>query len=241
MCYNVAYIEKRAERVAKHYGADFKPESPELELFHANGFAHPQLFIITTEEPQWIQPYNWGLIPKWCKDEEQAKQISAQTLNAKAETVFEKNSFRSIANKRCLIIVSGFYEWHTIGKKKYPYYISLNEQPFFSMGGLYENWLDKSTGEIKNTFSIITVPANPMMEKIHNSKKRMPFILPADKEKTWIKKDLPKEKIQQLMIPFDETQMQAHAISKLITDRTRNSNVPEVMEKSEYAELPAIE
>ncbi|HLG34347.1 MAG TPA: SOS response-associated peptidase family protein [Bacteroidia bacterium] len=108
MCYNVAYLEKRGERVAKHYGADFKPRSPELELFHVSGFVHPQLFVITSEEPQWGQTYQWGLIPKWRRDEEQVKQISAQTLNAKAETVFEKNSFHNIAKKRCIVIASGF-------------------------------------------------------------------------------------------------------------------------------------
>ncbi|HLG34346.1 MAG TPA: SOS response-associated peptidase family protein [Bacteroidia bacterium] len=132
---------------------------------------------------------------------------------------------------------AGFYEWHTIGKKKYPYYTSLKEQPFFSMGCLYENCVNRETGEMKSTFSIITVAANPMMEKIHNSKKRMPFILPAEKEKLLIEKELPKEKIQQLMIPFVEDKMQAHTISKLITDRTRNSNVEEVMEKQAYPEL----
>ena len=237
MCYNIAYLEKRAERIAKHYGADFKPGSPQLELFHVNGFVHPQLFVLTSEEPQWIQPYTWGLIPKWCKDEEQAKQISSQTLNAKAETVFEKPSFRSITKKRCLIIVNGFYEWQAVGKKKYPYYIHLKEQDFFSMGGLYENWINKETGELKNTFSIITTEANPMMAKIHNTKKRMPFILPDEKEKVWIEKDLPKEEMEKLMQLFDEKQMQAHTISKLITDRARDSNVPEVMEPFEYPEL----
>ena len=105
------------------------------------------------------------------------------------------------------------------------------------MGCLYENCVNRETGEMKSTFSIITVAANPMMEKIHNSKKRMPFILPAEKEKLLIEKELPKEKIQQLMIPFVEDKMQAHTISKLITDRTRNSNVEEVMEKQAYPEL----
>ena len=242
MCYNVAYIEKRGERVAKHYGATFQTEIEFDEKYHVSGFSHPDLFVITCQQPQYIQPYRWGLIPKWVKDEQQANELSVQTLNAKAETVFEKPSFRnSIANKRCIVIVNGFYEWRTVGKKKYPYYIHLKAQDFFSLGGIYENWVNKSTGELMNTFSIITVEANPLLQKIHNSKKRMPLIIPVEKEKEWIKSDLSKTGIQSLMLPFDENKMEAYTISKLITDRTQHNNVPEVMHRFEYPELELLE
>ena len=63
MCYNVAYIEKRSERVAKHYGAAFKPEDRTPEFFTVSGFAHPELFVVTAGEPSLIQCYQWGLIP----------------------------------------------------------------------------------------------------------------------------------------------------------------------------------
>lgn len=242
MCYNVAYMEKRAERVAKHYDATFQSEIEFSEKFVVSGFTHPDLFVITSEEPQNIKPYRWGLIPKWCKDEKQAAEISLQTLNAKAETVFEKPSFRnSIAHKRCIVIVNGFYEWRTEGKIKYPYYIHLKEQDFFSLGGIYENWANKTTGELINTFSIITVDANPLMQKIHNLKKRMPFIIPIAKEKEWLKSDLTKEEIQLLMKSFDENKMEAYTISKRITDRTQDNNVPEVMQPFEYPELALMD
>lgn len=242
MCYNVSYMEKRAERVAKHYDATFQSEMDFKEQYAVSGFTHPDLLVITSEEPQFIQPYRWGLIPLWCKDEQQAAQISAQTLNAKAETVFEKPSFRnSINSKRCIVIVNGFYEWRTEGKKKYPYYIHLKEQEFFSLGGIYENWLNKNTGEAVNSFSIITVEANLLMQKIHNTKKRMPLIIPVEKEKEWIKNGLAKNEIQQLLLPFDENKMEAYTISKLITDRNRNSNVPEVLQRFEYPELALLD
>jgi putative SOS response-associated peptidase YedK len=233
-------MEKRAARIEQHYGAAFKPEALQLELFHVSGFVHPLLNVITSEEPHWIQQFQWGLIPAWCKDVTQAKQISVKTLNAKCETIFTKPSFRSILKKRCLVIVNGFYEWHTIGKKKFPFYVSLNEQDFFSLGGLYEHWVDVTSGEIKNTFSIITTEANPLMAKIHNTMKRMPFIVPVENEKKWIDSSLTKEDIKTLMQPFDETKMQAYPVSKRITDRKQNSNVPEVMERFDYAELDVL-
>ena len=242
MCYNVSYLEKRAERVAKHYGAHFKPEDRSLELFHVSGFAHPRLNVITEEAQQLIQQYTWGLIPKWCKDEQQAKEISVQTLNAKAETVFEKNSFKhSILTKRCIVIVSGFFEWQTFAKNKYPYYITLKEQPFFSLGGLYEHWTDKQTGVLHHTFSIITVEANPLMAKIHNSKKRMPFIIPQEHEKDWLKNDLSESEIRQLMQPLNDSKMEAFTISKKITDRNHDNNTADVLKPFEYPELAFLE
>ncbi len=241
MCYNISYLEKRAERVTKHYGAEFKPETRQLEIFHVSGFVHTRLMVITQEEPDWIQEYTWGLIPAWCRDEKQAAEMMNRTLNAVGETAFEKPSFRnSIAKKRCLVIASGFYEWHTIGKKKFPFYVSLKERPFFSLGGIYEHWVNKETGELKNTFSIITTKANLLLEKIHNTKKRMPLILPAEKEKEWINPVLSKDAVLKIMQPFDEAHMQAHSISKLITDRSRNSNVPEVQHPFTYSELEGL-
>ncbi len=241
MCYNVAYIEKRSERVAKHYGAAFKPEDRTPEFFTVSGFSHPELFVVTAGEPSLIQCYQWGLIPAWCKDEQQALEMRDHTLNAKAETVFEKPSFRnSITTKRCLVIVSGFYEWHTLNKKKYPFFIGLRDHDFFSLGGLYEHWANPDTGELHHTFSVITVDANPLMARIHNSKKRMPLIIPEHLEKEWLNTNLPKPDVQQLMLPFDDAGMKAYSISRRITDRHLNPNVPEVMAPFEYPELKSL-
>lgn len=238
MCYNISYLEKRAERVAKHYGAAFDPQSRQLQFFSVSGFVHPQLFVVTQEEPARIQPYTWGLIPAWCKDEEQAQQMMGRTLNAVGETAFEKPSFRvSIARKRCLVIASGFYEWHTLNNKKYPFYIYMKNSPFFSMGGIYEHWTNKLTGELLHTFSVITTPANKLLTRIHNSKKRMPLILQQENEKLWINPGLEKEEVKALMQPLPDGILAAHSISKLITDRRKNSNVPEVQEPHEYEEL----
>jgi len=238
MCYNISYLEKRAERVEKHYGAHFKPEAKQLEIFHVSGFTHPDLFVVTQEEPQWIQPYTWGLIPAWCKDGEQARQMADRTLNAVGETAFEKPSFRtSIARKRCLVVASGFFEWHTIGTKKFPFYIHPKDRPFFSLGGIYEHWADRQTGELHHTFSIITIKASPLLAKIHNSKKRMPLILPVKAEKEWLNPKLAREEVMALMKPVDDKELSAYSISKRITDRHRASNVPEVLEGETYPEL----
>jgi putative SOS response-associated peptidase YedK len=236
MCYNLAYIEKRTERVEAHYGATFTEQDPSIHYYHASGFSHPRFYIITQEEPQTIQPYYWGLIPAWCRDEQQAMHLRHHTLNAMCETVFSKPSFRpSIFKKRCLVIVSGFYEWHTIGKKKYPFYIHRPGQSFFSMGGLYEHWTNRQTGEMLRTFSIITTPANELLSAIHNSHKRMPLILTYAAEKQWLDRTLSREDVMQLMRPLPDGELEAYPVAKFSPGQ--NNNTPAAMRPHPYAEL----
>lgn len=239
MCFHNS-LSKKAQEVANRYNAqaeiDFEP------VYHASAFTYPPWPVITAEEPEKIRMYRWGLIPHWVKDHEQSKLIRTQTLNARSETVFEKPSFRtSIHKKRCIVISTGFFEWRDYNKKKYPYFINLREEEIFSMAGIFSRWVDKSTGEIINSFSIITTAANPLMARIHNSKARMPVILLKEKEKDWLNPDLNDEQIRSFFSGIDERKMQAHTISKLITSRKENSNAPEVQEKFHYQELEAIE
>ncbi|MES2565464.1 MAG: SOS response-associated peptidase [Bacteroidota bacterium] len=210
-------------------------------FYRMSGFTFSKVPLLTSENPEKVQSFNWGLIPKWCKDEAKAKEMRKNTLNAKSETIFELPSFRaSIGKKRCLIFTKGFYEWRDYNKVKYPYYIYLKDQPVFTFGGIYESWVNKETGEVINTTSIITTEANPLMAEIHNSKKRMPLILTGDAMHKWIDPSISKEAIVDLMKPCDEKLMSAHTISKLITSRTENPNQPKVKEAFSYPELPAL-
>ena len=110
-------------------------------------------------------------------------------MNAKIETLAQKPSFRDVINNRCLIIADGFYEWQWLdpkGKNKQQYLIGLPNNELFAFAGIYSHWLDKKTGNIINSYSIITTEANPFMQEIHNSKKRMPVILTRENEKDWL-------------------------------------------------------
>jgi len=242
MCYNIAYLENRIEKYQERYKNSLPPnwseQSLQLELptyYFASGFAHPRLPIVNHEG---ISLYEWGLIPYWVKDIQSAGEISSKTLNAVGETVFDKPSFKkSIATKRCLLGVNGFYEWREFNNKKYPYFIKIKSNEIFSLGCIYESWADKSTGEIRNTFSVITTPANPLLEMIHNTKKRMPLIIPEKDEKKWIEPLLSKEQIQELIKPYDDSDMTAYTISNKVNSSKNNRNVPEIMDKYEYAEL----
>jgi putative SOS response-associated peptidase YedK len=239
MCFHYSLTKERAEieiQLGAAWDDDWEPVN------YVNGFTFPKMPIITQKKPGSIIMSNWGLIPHWVKTKEDADKLRAQTLNARSETVFEKPSFRSfIHNNRCLIIADGFFEWMDFQKKKYPHYIYLKSNSLFCFAGIYSSWTDKKTGEFLETHSILTIGANPMLSRIHNNKERMPVIIPPDQYKRWLAPDLPKAEIQSFFTSYPETDMQNHTISKLITSKNENPNVPEVTEPFIYPELALAE
>ena len=245
MCYNIAFLEKRMDRYDERYGNVLPPDitqrmlQKELPLyFFVSGFSHPVLPIVKSDG---IFLYEWGLIPFWNKTVQSAIEIQSKTLNAVGETIFEKPSYRkSILSKRCLLGISGFFEWRDVNKVKYPYFIKTKDNNIFSLGCIYDNWTDTTTGEIKNTFSIITTAANPLMETIHNLKKRMPLIIAPEDEMKWIEPSLTKQEIAKLIKPYDEKEMTAYTVSKRINNARNDRNVAENLYEVDYPELTSL-
>jgi len=214
MCYKVK-VKASIEDLQKRYDAVFEQKLEELhEHEEASGFGHPHLPVITSENNSKIQLMEWGLVPGWVKDEKAAAEMQNVTLNARSETLFDKPSFRSILKKRCLILINGFYETQHNGKHTIPFFIHLKNSALFALGGLYDEWVNTNTGEIFRGFSIITVPANPLMAHIHNTKKRMPLILPQQNEKDWVKPDISEQQIKSFITQYPEADMQAEEIKK---------------------------
>lgn len=184
MCFHTIQT-KLALQIEKRFKAKIKDKQEFAPHDHINGFEFPKTPIITTEYPEIIEHYNWGLIPHWAKNDD----IKAITLNAKIETLTEKPSFRDAVTQRCLVIANGFYEWQWMdskGKNKVKYQIGIENEELFAFAGLYSLWTDTNTGEIKKTYTIVTTEANPLMAEIHNIKKRMPIILKPEDEKKWL-------------------------------------------------------
>ena len=193
MCYNYA-IKAAKQEIEERYNATFYYDEDDEPLFldiHANGFTHLKMPVITNKEPDKIQLFHWGLIPFFAKDTDSAKQLAKMCLNAMHETIYEKPSFRdSATHKRCLIPATSFTEWQWTDIKnpkckKIKYEIGLSNQ-LFSFAGLWSEWTNKDSGEIIETFTIVTTAANELMTDIHNTKKRMPFILRPDQEAAWL-------------------------------------------------------
>lgn len=126
----------------------------------------------------------WGLIPFWAKD----PSIGNRMINARAETVAEKPSFRNAYRKsRCLILADGFYEWRKEGEQKTPYLISLADSSPFAFAGLWEHWKSKESDETIQSTAIITTAANDFMAQIHH---RMPIVLQPDNAVRWLQGDM---------------------------------------------------
>lgn len=238
MCFHYALTKQKAEieiQLGVSWDDDWQP------IYHASGFSFLKMPVITQRQPGQVQMFNWGLIPHWVKTKSDADKLKAQTLNARSETAFEKPSFRSyIPNNRCLVIADGFFEWMDLQKKKYPHLIQMKDEKVFCFAGIYSSWVDKESGELINSFAILTTDANPMMAKIHNLKERMPVIIPPALYKKWLTPDLSKEDITAFFTPYPEDKMQNHTISKRITSRTEDSNVIETLEPFTYPELAML-
>lgn len=183
MCFHMA-ISKKAQELKHRFKADFLDEQAFKPAIY-NGFEHPKTPVITKDKPENIQLFEWGLIPHWAKD----KDIQKYTLNARVETITEKPSFRDVVQQRCLVLADCFFEWQWLdpkGKNKQKYQIKVGGDEAFAIAGLYSEWLDRSTGELLNTYTILTTEAMGIMRNIHNSKLRMPIILPKNKEVNWL-------------------------------------------------------
>jgi putative SOS response-associated peptidase YedK len=159
-----------------------------------------------------IEFFKWGLIPSWAKD----PAIGNRMINARAETLAEKPSFRSAFKKRrCLILADGFYEWRTEpgSKTKTPMYIRLKSGEPFAFAGLWEAW---RAPEDRATLSctIITTTPNSLMEKIHD---RMPAILKPDAYDRWLDPaEQEPDRLSSLLRPYPASHMTAYAVSRLV-------------------------
>ena len=175
MCGRFAFFSPR-EAVTELFGVDapleFQPRynitpSQHVVAIRSDDEGRPALVML-----------RWGLIPSWAKD----AKIGQRLINARAETVHEKPSFRAaFKRRRCVILADGFYEWRKTTDGKQPYFIAAKDRAPFAMAGLWERW--SRQGEPVETCTIITMAANPVMQPLHA---RMPVILPTPDALDWV-------------------------------------------------------
>ncbi|NQU84255.1 MAG: SOS response-associated peptidase [Mariniphaga sp.] len=248
MCFYYAVVKVNANRLFENKIISEK----QLDLFpnqyFVNGFEFPLMPIISNDDPGQIQMFHWGLVPVSTRSKENAIDFLKKynTLNAKAETIFESRMFSQlIFERRCLVLCSGFFEWRhkEPGKKstsKYPFYVTMKDEGMFVFAGIWNQFTDRGTGEIFKTYSIITTPANEMLEIIHNTKKRMPLILPPEKAMDWLSPDLDQSQIKSFIHPFDPLLMKARSISRINPFLAASNNNPGINAYYEYGELDEL-
>lgn len=214
MCGRFSLTKEELE-IEKRFNAKFYSN----DLVKRYNVAPSQLALVMTDEkPHELQHYKWGLIPSWAKE----ASIGYKMINAKSETIFEKPSFRNlIKNKRCLVIADGFYEWKPLTlKHKQPYRIGLKGDDLFAFAGLWDSWIDKVTGEIIHSFTIITTSANELVAPIHD---RMPVILERDDEQKWIGRNISHDEIVKMLASYPKDKMKAYPVSEKVNSPKNDS------------------
>lgn len=168
--------------------------------------------VITNTSPKGLSFFYWGIIPGWSKN----KSISTKLINAMAETLNEKASFKnSLKSRRCIVPADGYYEWKRISKKgKVPYRIILNNNEPFSFAGLWEEFEDDNE-KVVHTFTIITTEPNDMVKTIHD---RMPVILDSKAEKVWLDNKSKEEDLMEVLKSFPSDKMGNYTVSPKVND-----------------------
>jgi putative SOS response-associated peptidase YedK len=174
--------------------------------------------IVQNDGVNELEPMKWRLVPGWAPD----RSIGDRMINARAETVTEKPSFKRLVQRQCCLKpADGFYEWRREGKSKVSAWNHLKKKEPFAFGGLWDLWRD-SEGQTLYTFTMITTVANALLRPIHN---RMPVIFDALQAKRWLDTRLsarPSD-IAAVLAPFPSEQMEAHDVSPLVNKLENDS------------------
>lgn len=170
--------------------------------------------VLSDGSTRHVDAFHWGLVPLWAKD----VKIGSKMINARAETLAEKNAYKSAFRKRrCLIPADGFYEWQKHPDdpkkgKKQPFFIHRPDGEPYAFAGLWEVWRgpDRDQEPLRSC-TIITTTPNAEMARIHD---RMPVILPPSAWDTWLDREVDDlELLGRLLVPADPAMTVLHAVS----------------------------
>ena len=251
MCYTIQQLEERIIKQGQRKNAVpdeieealriFREQIKGKPLFAVSGFDHPALPILISDGGLSWQSMHWGLIPHWCRSWTAALELMNMTLNARAETLFEKPAFVQAAkSKRGLLPVTGFYEYKHVKGKKYPHYVDWKDEEVRWFACICDEWKNAETGEVVLSFSIVTTQANSFMKNIHNNPQldgpRMPVVLYGNELLSWVNNKTPMQQIEDLLRPREDESLRAHTVRPL---RGKNSegNSPGAFLKYVYPEL----
>ncbi len=208
------------DKLAAYFGA----EAPQLEDDES---IDPDYNVAPTRDVPTVRIRNddrkldylrWGLVPRWAKD----LRIGSKMINARAETVATKNSFRSAFKKRrCLVVADGFYEWKRLDSKtKQPMYIHRADGDPLAFAGLFERWTDGEQHREIHTCTIITTTPNQTMSPIHD---RMPVLLAPNRWEEWLDPDNDDtDSLQQLLVPAPDELLDTYAVADLVNNVRNN-------------------
>jgi putative SOS response-associated peptidase YedK len=201
-------------------GEAFPWLEPVTELQSSYNIAPTQAVpVVPNDGSAAIKLFRWGLVPPWADDPSMGNRM----INARAETLAEKPSFRNaFRRRRCLILAAGFFEWRKDkGGGKTPMFVRLKSGLPFAFAGLWERWSSKETGEELLSCTIVTCEPNPLIAEFHH---RMPVILPPEVHLAWIDpRERQPQELAGLLAPYPAEEMEAYPVSKAVNNPRNNS------------------
>lgn len=212
------------EELEERFAAEVEAKPPAETEPRYNIAPTQDVLVVTQNGARHLQGYHWGLIPSWAKD----PAIGSKMINARAETLAEKPSFRTaLQRRRCLIPADGFYEWQDTtadanqasGKKapRTPMHIRLQDGGLFAFAGLWDEWRAPDGSPLRSC-TIITTAPNAVTAPIHD---RMPVILRPEDEGLWLDRSVTESAaLLPLLVPYPAERMEAYAVSRQVNAPT---------------------
>lgn len=245
MCFHASIISN-AEKIENRTNSKFVNDDVKNQFkkphYHLNGFAHPNLPIITQELPDKILPAVWGIAPYNIKPNALGDYFKKASgfgggLNARAEKLNTHFLYKnSIMSNRCLILIDAFFEPYHRKSNSYPFLIKRKDHDIIALAGIYTRF---ENGLI--TCAVITKPANTFLAEIHNEKKRQPAMMPIENEKQWLNSSLDIDMVfDTLYANYNDEELKAYPVSKKLHNPKEDSNIPEILEPYSYPELNTL-
>jgi putative SOS response-associated peptidase YedK len=179
--------------------------------------SHMVTAVIGTESGNRLGQLKWGLIPSWATD----KKIGNKMINARAETLLEKRSFKPLVSRhRCGIVADSIFEWKTTNNGKRPFRILRKDEQPFLMAGLWDMWIDEDGKKVASC-TIITTSANKLVQSVHD---RMPAILTEETSQLWLNQSSNSSTALDSLQPLDDSKMKMYEVSTLINSPKNNSS-----------------
>lgn len=201
-----------------HFGYEslLLPETPSFENYNVTPSQDVLAIRSSPETGQAEYAFlRWGLIPFWSKTE----KTKFPLINARADGIEKKPSFRGpFKHSRCIIPVSGFYEWQHQGEWKQPFFIRPANSGYFALAGLWDHWKGEDGKEIESC-AIITTEANSLMRTIHD---RMPVILMREALASWIDSRTSQEVLLGMLGPCADLMMETYPVNSRVNSPRNN-------------------
>lgn len=251
MCYDASTMTKKAKHYANRYGSEASWDQIKLKFpptYHVNGFDEPDLPVITNEKPEEISLHHWAFVPFVYAPQINGRPMN--TLNARNDKIFSSRSIykASAEQRRCLVMLDGFFDHHHKNGIAYPHYIQMKNSEPFLVGGLWQTLKDPKDNIPIDTVTLVTGPANKEMAWIHNEPayspdSRMIFIVDPKDDEIWLHGSA--DEARAIIRPLPDGLLDYHPCHPIKSNkklhRVYQGNVPEIQERKYYPELEEIQ